>query len=173
MSNGTRILVLLTDGRDLGSRSSLSQAIAAAQKANVVVYSIAAGTKADRRPLTALSSATGPQANARLRPASAASRTTVETMCMNSSDVGRRLSKRGASGACEARGADADTFEGEKWLRARARLRSKRIGAVIKTPSFAAHRGSETVRKAAAPSECAFRNRRRRRAVLERLVAMR
>ena len=59
MSNGTRILVLLTDGRDLGSRSSLSQAIAVAQKANVIVYSIAAGTKADRQPLNALSSATG------------------------------------------------------------------------------------------------------------------
>ncbi len=54
MSNGTRILVLLTDGRDLGSRSSLSEAIAAAQRANVVVYSIAAGTRADRQPLAAL-----------------------------------------------------------------------------------------------------------------------
>jgi tight adherence protein B len=59
MSNGTRVLVLLTDGRDLGSRSSLSEAIAAAQKANVVVYSIAAGTRADRQPLAALASATG------------------------------------------------------------------------------------------------------------------
>jgi tight adherence protein B len=59
MSNGTRILVLLTDGRDLGSQSSLSQAIAAAQKANVVVYSIAAGTRAYRQPLRALASATG------------------------------------------------------------------------------------------------------------------
>ena len=35
MSNGTRILVLLTDGRDLGSRSTLAEAIAAAQRANV------------------------------------------------------------------------------------------------------------------------------------------
>jgi Flp pilus assembly protein TadB len=59
MSNGARILVVLTDGHDLGSRSSLSQAIAAAQKANVVVYSIAAGTRADRQPLAALASATG------------------------------------------------------------------------------------------------------------------
>jgi tight adherence protein B len=59
MSNGTRILVLLTDGRDLGSRSSLSEAIAAAQRANVVVYSIAAGRRADRQPLAALASATG------------------------------------------------------------------------------------------------------------------
>jgi Flp pilus assembly protein TadB/predicted lactoylglutathione lyase len=59
MSNGTRILILLTDGRDLGSRSSLSQAIAAAQKANVVVYSIAAGTRADMEPLATLASATG------------------------------------------------------------------------------------------------------------------
>ena len=36
MSSRTRILVLLTDGRDVGSRSSLSQAITAAQQANVV-----------------------------------------------------------------------------------------------------------------------------------------
>ena len=42
MPNGARILVLLTDGRDVGSNSSLSEAIAAAQHANVIVYSIAA-----------------------------------------------------------------------------------------------------------------------------------
>jgi tight adherence protein B len=59
MSNGMRILVLLTDGRDLGSRSSLSGAIAAAKRANVVVYAIAAGSKADKTPLVALASATG------------------------------------------------------------------------------------------------------------------
>jgi tight adherence protein B len=59
MSNGMRILVLLTDGRDLGSKSSLSGAIAAARQANVVVYAIAAGSKADKRPLAALASATG------------------------------------------------------------------------------------------------------------------
>jgi tight adherence protein B len=59
MSNGTRILVLLTDGRDRGSESSLSEAIAAAQRANVVVYAIAAGSRAEREPLAALASATG------------------------------------------------------------------------------------------------------------------
>jgi tight adherence protein B len=59
MSNGTRILVVLTDGRDLGSRSSLSEAISAAQKANVIVYAIAAGSRADRQPLAALASGTG------------------------------------------------------------------------------------------------------------------
>jgi tight adherence protein B len=59
MSNGTRILVLLTDGRDRGSESSLSEAIASAQRANVIVYAIAAGTRADREPLAALASATG------------------------------------------------------------------------------------------------------------------
>jgi Flp pilus assembly protein TadB/Mg-chelatase subunit ChlD len=59
MSSGTRILVLLTDGRDLGSRSSLSKAITAAQHANVIVYAIAAGSRADRQPLEALASATG------------------------------------------------------------------------------------------------------------------
>ena len=51
MSNGTRILVLLTDGRDRGSRSTLAKAIASAQRANVIVYAIAAG--AGCRPRTA------------------------------------------------------------------------------------------------------------------------
>jgi tight adherence protein B len=59
MSNGMRILVLLTDGKDLGSESSLAGAIAAARRANVVVYSIAAGSSADKAPLRALASATG------------------------------------------------------------------------------------------------------------------
>ena len=36
MTSGSRVLVLLTDGHDLGSQSSLQQAIAAAQEANVV-----------------------------------------------------------------------------------------------------------------------------------------
>jgi tight adherence protein B len=59
MSNGTRILVVLTDGRDVGSSRSLSEAIAAAQRANVTVYAIAAGAAADGKPLAALASATG------------------------------------------------------------------------------------------------------------------
>jgi tight adherence protein B len=59
MSNGTRILVLLTDGRDVGSRTSLSQATAAARRANVIVYAIATGVGADRHPLVELASATG------------------------------------------------------------------------------------------------------------------
>src|SRR5262249_46866618 len=59
LSNGARVLVLLTDGRDLGSRGSLQRAIASAQRANVIVYAIAAGTKADRAPLAALTRATG------------------------------------------------------------------------------------------------------------------
>jgi tight adherence protein B len=59
MSNGSRVLVLLTDGHDLGSRSSLAQAIAAAHRANVVVYGIAAGARTDIQPLTKLASATG------------------------------------------------------------------------------------------------------------------
>jgi tight adherence protein B len=59
MSSGTRILVLLTDGRDVGSHTKLSQAIAAAQRANVIVYSIAAGPRVDREPLIALAQATG------------------------------------------------------------------------------------------------------------------
>jgi tight adherence protein B len=59
MTSGSRVLVLLTDGHDLGSRNSLKQAIAAAQDANVVVYAIAAGPRTDVKPLTALASATG------------------------------------------------------------------------------------------------------------------
>jgi tight adherence protein B len=59
MSSRTRILVLLTDGRDHGSSSSLSQAIGAAQQANVIIFAIAAGSRADRKPLEALTAATG------------------------------------------------------------------------------------------------------------------
>jgi len=59
MSSGMRILVLLTDGKDLGSHNSLTGAIAAARRANVVVYSIAAGASADKSPLRALAAATG------------------------------------------------------------------------------------------------------------------
>jgi VWFA-related protein len=59
MSTGTRILVLLTDGHDLGSHASLRQAIAAAQRASVVVYPIAAGRRADKQTLSALAAETG------------------------------------------------------------------------------------------------------------------
>jgi tight adherence protein B len=59
MSDGARILVLLTDGRDRGSRSTLAKATDSAQRANVIVYAIAAGTGADRAPLAELASATG------------------------------------------------------------------------------------------------------------------
>jgi tight adherence protein B len=59
MSTGSRILVVLTDGHDLGSRSSLAQAIAAAQRANVVVFAIAAGARTDVTRLTKLAAATG------------------------------------------------------------------------------------------------------------------
>jgi tight adherence protein B len=59
MSTGSRVLVLLTDGHDLGSKTSLEQAIAAAQRANVVVFSIAAGGRTDSQPLSKLAAATG------------------------------------------------------------------------------------------------------------------
>lgn len=59
MSSGTRILVLLTDGHDVGSHASLGQAIKAAQRAEVVVYAIGAGTRVDKQTLVALSDATG------------------------------------------------------------------------------------------------------------------
>jgi tight adherence protein B len=59
MSTGSRVLVLLTDGHDLGSASTRAEAIAAAQRANVVVYAIAAGSQADTEPLAALAFSTG------------------------------------------------------------------------------------------------------------------
>jgi tight adherence protein B len=59
MSTGARILVLLTDGRDVGSHSTLKQAIAAAQRANVIVYAIAAGRRADAATLAELAGETG------------------------------------------------------------------------------------------------------------------
>jgi tight adherence protein B len=59
MSTGSRVLVLLTDGHDLGSKTSLEQAIATAQRANVVVFSIAAGDRTDLQPLSKLAAATG------------------------------------------------------------------------------------------------------------------
>lgn len=40
---GRRALVLLTDGEDVGSRATLDQAIAAAQRADVVVYAVLIG----------------------------------------------------------------------------------------------------------------------------------
>jgi tight adherence protein B len=59
MSAGTRILILLTDGHDVGSHASLGQAISAAQRASVVVYAIAAGGRADMSTLSRLTGATG------------------------------------------------------------------------------------------------------------------
>src|SRR5262249_23653121 len=59
LSPGARILVLLTDGRDVGSRASLDDAVAAAKAAHVTVYAIAAGTQADKRMLATLAGPTG------------------------------------------------------------------------------------------------------------------
>jgi tight adherence protein B len=59
MSSGTRILVLLTDGRDKGSHSTLQEAVEAAQRANVIVYAIAAGQRVDSAPLATLAKGTG------------------------------------------------------------------------------------------------------------------
>jgi tight adherence protein B len=58
-TKGSRLLVLLTDGRDVGSANTLTEAIDAAKKADVVVYAIATGHGADRQPLAALAAATG------------------------------------------------------------------------------------------------------------------
>jgi tight adherence protein B len=59
MSSGSRVLVLVTDGHDVGSAKTEAEAIASAQRANVVVYPIAAGRRTDNETLDALASATG------------------------------------------------------------------------------------------------------------------
>src|SRR5262249_10006777 len=59
LSQRARILVLLTDGRDVGSRASLHDRAAAARAAPVTVYAIAAGAQADKRMLSTLAGPTG------------------------------------------------------------------------------------------------------------------
>ena len=59
LSTGARILVLLTDGRDVGSAASLNAAISAAQTAGVTVYAIAAGSRTDLETLRTLAGSTG------------------------------------------------------------------------------------------------------------------
>jgi tight adherence protein B len=57
---GGRVLIVLTDGKDVSSRSSLTEAIAAARNAGVAVYAIAiAGPEFTPQPLQALATATG------------------------------------------------------------------------------------------------------------------
>ena len=53
-----RVLILLTDGRDVRSLATWDEAVKAAKKANVVVYPIVLGN-ADRAPLAQLARATG------------------------------------------------------------------------------------------------------------------
>jgi tight adherence protein B len=59
LSTGARILVLLTDGRDVGSAASLKDAISAAETAGVTVYAIAAGSRTDLETLRTLAGSTG------------------------------------------------------------------------------------------------------------------
>ena len=56
---GTKVLVLLTDGRDVGSRATLEGAIRAAQRGSVIVYAIAAGRRADHSTLARMAGETG------------------------------------------------------------------------------------------------------------------
>jgi tight adherence protein B len=62
MSTGTRILVLLTDGHDVGSHASFEKAVRSAQRAGVIVYAIAAGGRADKTTLARLAEQTGGRA---------------------------------------------------------------------------------------------------------------
>jgi tight adherence protein B len=57
--DGGRVVILLTDGDDVGSKSSESAAVTALHKAGAVVYPIAFGKKADVDGLERLASATG------------------------------------------------------------------------------------------------------------------
>ena len=59
MSAGTKVLVLLTDGHDVGSRASLEGAIRTAQRGSVIVYAIAVGHRADHSTLARLAVETG------------------------------------------------------------------------------------------------------------------
>ncbi|HEY7207140.1 MAG TPA: type II secretion system F family protein [Gaiellaceae bacterium] len=56
--DGTRVLIILSDGRDLGSKQSEKQIIEDAQENGVVVYPVALG-RADRSSLAELARATG------------------------------------------------------------------------------------------------------------------
>ena len=56
---GGRVVVLLTDGNDVGSRASESDALLSLHKAGVVVYPIAFGSHADSSGLERLASSTG------------------------------------------------------------------------------------------------------------------
>jgi tight adherence protein B len=58
-TGGTRVLVLLSDGVDRGSQTSLEQAVRLAQRAGVTIYTIAAGSRADRGALSTLAEKTG------------------------------------------------------------------------------------------------------------------
>jgi tight adherence protein B len=57
--SGGRVVVLLTDGNDVGSRASESDALLSLHKAGVVVYPIAFGSHADSSGLERLASSTG------------------------------------------------------------------------------------------------------------------
>ncbi|MGB2952386.1 MAG: type II secretion system F family protein [Gaiellaceae bacterium] len=57
--NGGRVIILLTDGRDVSSRVHEPDAVTAARKAGAVVYPIAVGSDADTTVLRELATATG------------------------------------------------------------------------------------------------------------------
>jgi len=58
-AGGTRVLIVLSDGVDRGSHTSLQQAVRLAQSAGVTIYTIAAGARADTGALSTLAAETG------------------------------------------------------------------------------------------------------------------
>jgi tight adherence protein B len=58
-AGGTRVLIVLSDGVDRGSQTSLQQAVDLAQSAGVTIYTIAAGARADTAALSSLANETG------------------------------------------------------------------------------------------------------------------
>ncbi|MDQ2982306.1 MAG: VWA domain-containing protein [Actinomycetota bacterium] len=58
-SGGGRVIVVLTDGKDVGSKTSESQAVTAVRSAGAIVYSVAVGSKAATDVLQNLAGKTG------------------------------------------------------------------------------------------------------------------
>ena len=135
MSTGTRVLVLLTDGNDLGSKSTQSEAIAAARRADVTVYAIAAGAtnrhqgpgstrRRDRRPRLRRRRHGTPRRHVPVaRPRTA---THVAALVPLDGQAGRPAHAGGARGGCHGDDAGADSRERTMPVSSRAPSRATR-----------------------------------------------